>query len=381
VIFGTRPEAIKLCPLIQALRQQSDWETLVCVTAQHRQILDQVLAAFDVKPDFDLDLMQPNQTLPALTARLIARLEKVFSEAHPSLAVVQGDTTTSLCAALCAFYARVPVAHVEAGLRTFDRDEPFPEEMNRVLLGRLATLHFAATEGAAENLRHDGVAHEQIEVTGNTGIDAVLAIRSALESGRMTNESQFRFHPERKLIVVTAHRRESFGNEFENICHALLELSSRADTQIVWPLHPNPSVQNVARQILHENPNILLTEPLDYVPFVDLMRRAYLLITDSGGIQEEGPSLGKPVLVVRNKTERHEAIRAGTAKLVGTHQAAIVSEVARLLDDSVEYARMARRHNPYGDGNASARIVRRVAAYLGAQQAEAQRERTRAATP
>jgi UDP-N-acetylglucosamine 2-epimerase (non-hydrolysing) len=364
VIFGTRPEAIKLCPLIQALRQQSDWETLVCVTAQHRQILDQVLAAFDVKPDFDLDLMQPNQTLPALTARLIARLEKVFSEAHPSLAVVQGDTTTSLCAALCAFYARVPVAHVEAGLRTFDRDEPFPEEMNRVLLGRLATLHFAATEGAAENLRHDGVAHEQIEVTGNTGIDAVLAIRSALESGRMTNESQFRFHPERKLIVVTAHRRESFGNEFENICHALLELSSRADTQIVWPLHPNPSVQNVARQILHENPNILLTEPLDYVPFVDLMRRAYLLITDSGGIQEEGPSLGKPVLVVRNKTERHEAISAGTAKLIGTDRAAIVREAARLLDDSVEYARMARQHNPYGDGNASARIVRRVTAYL-----------------
>jgi UDP-N-acetylglucosamine 2-epimerase (non-hydrolysing) len=337
-------------------------------------MLDQVLAAFDVKPDFDLDLMQPNQTLPALTARLIAHLEKVFSEAHPSLAVVQGDTTTSLSAALCAFYARVPIAHVEAGLRTFDRHEPFPEEMNRVLLGRLATLHFAATEGAARNLRRDGVAQEQIEVTGNTGIDAVLSIRSALESGRMTNESQLRFNPERKLIVVTAHRRESFGNEFENICRAFLELSSRADAQIVWPLHPNPSVQNAARKILRDDPNILLTDPLDYVPFVDLMRRAYLLITDSGGIQEEGPSLGKPVLVVRNKTERHEAISAGTVKLVGTEQAAIVREAARLLDDSVEYARMARQHNPYGDGNASARIVRRVAAYLSGEQ-------TRAATP
>ncbi len=344
------------------------------MTAQHRQILDQVLGAFDVKPDFDLDLMQPNQTLPALTARLIAQLEKVFAEAHPSLAVVQGDTTTSLSAALCAFYAGVPVAHVEAGLRTFDRHEPFPEEMNRVLLGRLATLHFAATEGAAENLRRDGVAREQIEVTGNTGIDAVLAIRSALESGHMTNESQLRFNPERKLIVVTAHRRESFGNEFENICRAFLELSSRADAQIVWPLHPNPSVLNAARKILRDNPNILLTDPLDYVPFVDLMRRAYLLITDSGGIQEEGPSLGKPVLVVRRKTERHEALSAGTVKLVGTERAAIVREAARLLDDPEEYARMARQCNPYGDGHASARIVRRVAAYLGG-------ERTRAANP
>ncbi len=363
-MFGTRPEAIKLCPLVQALQQQSDWETIVCVTAQHRQMLDRVLAAFGVKPDFDLDLMKQGQTLAALSARLIAGLERVFAEAQPALSVVQGDTTTTFCAALCSFYAKVPVAHVEAGLRTFDLQTPFPEEMNRVVTARLAALHFAATEVSAQNLRREGVSAGDIEVTGNTGIDAVLAIRSALESGTVKSNLNLPLDPRRKLIVVTAHRRESFGEGFASICRAIAEISRRPDTQIVWPLHPNPNVQRAVDESLRGNPNILLTDPLDYLPFVDLMRRAYLLITDSGGIQEEGPSLGKPILVLRDKTERPEAVSAGTVKLVGTHQASIVRETFRLLDNPGEYAAMARLHNPYGDGDASARIVARIAKYL-----------------
>jgi UDP-N-acetylglucosamine 2-epimerase (non-hydrolysing) len=364
VIFGTRPEAIKLCPLVQRLQQRIDLETIVCVTAQHRQILDQVLTVFAVKPDFDLDLMQAGQTLSALSARLMAGLEKVFLEVRPSLTIVQGDTTTTLCGALCSFYAHVPVAHVEAGLRTFDWDAPFPEEMNRVVTGRLATLHFAATEWAAQNLRQEGVAAERIAVTGNTGIDAVLSIRAELEAGRMSGVA-IPFDSKRKLIVVTAHRRESFGSGLLGICQAIAELAQRNDAQIVWPVHPNPNVREAVDRTLRGNPNILLIEPLDYLPFVDLMRRAHLLITDSGGVQEEGPSLGKPILVLREKTERPEAVAAGTVKLVGTDRAAIVREALRLLEDSNEYARMARLHNPYGDGRASERIVQRIATFLG----------------
>ncbi len=368
VIFGTRPEAIKLCPLVQKLQQQDDWETLVCVTAQHRQMLDQVLAAFSVKPDFDLDLMQPGQTLAALSARLLAGLEKVFLETRPALTIVQGDTSTTLCGALCSFYARVPIAHVEAGLRTFDMEAPFPEEMNRVVTGRLATLHFAATEWAAQNLRNEGVPPERIEVTGNTGIDAVLSVRSALEA-KLLSGVDLAVDAKRKLIVVTAHRRESFGDGFADICQALAELARRDDTQIVWPVHPNPNVLRAVDKFLRGRPNILLIDPLDYLPFVDLMRRAYLLITDSGGVQEEGPSLGKPILVLRQKTERPEAVEAGTVKLVGTDRAAIVREAVRLLEDQAEYERMARLHNPYGDGHASERIVRRIHASLRAASA------------
>jgi UDP-N-acetylglucosamine 2-epimerase (non-hydrolysing) len=363
VVFGTRPEAIKLCPVVEALRQQPGMDTLVCVTAQHRQMLDQVLSIFDVKPDFDLDLMQPGQTLTALSARLMAGLEKVYIEARPSLVIVQGDTTTTLCGALCAFYARVPVAHVEAGLRTFDLAAPFPEEMNRLVTGRLAALHFAATEGAAQNLRREGVPPERIEVTGNTGIDAVLSVQSALESGRLSG-IDIPLDPKRKLVVLTAHRRESFGEGFVGICQALAELATRDDVQIVWPVHPNPNVRSAVDQTLRDKPNILLIDPLDYVPFVELMRRAYLLLTDSGGVQEEGPSLGKPVLVLRDKTERPEAVEAGTVKLVGTDRAAIVLEAVRLLEDPAKYQRMARLHNPYGDGKASGRIVRRLAQFL-----------------
>jgi UDP-N-acetylglucosamine 2-epimerase (non-hydrolysing) len=255
------------------------------------------------------------------------------------------------------------VAHVEAGLRTFDLDAPFPEEMNRVLTARLAALHFAATEWAAQNLRDEGVALDRIEVTGNTGIDAVLSIRASLEAGQLSGVS-LPIDSSRKLIVVTAHRRESFGEGFVNICEAIAELARRDDVQIIWPVHPNPNVERAVGQILRGRANVLLIDPLDYSPFVDLMRRAYLLITDSGGVQEEGPSLGKPILVLREKTERPEAVEAGTVKLVGTDGVAIVREAVRLLEDPKEYERMARLHNPYGDGHASGRIARRIAGYL-----------------
>jgi UDP-N-acetylglucosamine 2-epimerase (non-hydrolysing) len=367
VVFGTRPEAIKLCPLVSTLRSEpysSHLETVVCVTAQHRQMLDQVLGAFDIKPDYDLDLMRPGQTLTALTSRLLAGLETVFTNLKPSLALVQGDTTTTLAGALAAFYAGVPVAHVEAGLRTFDLDSPFPEEMNRLVTGRLATLHFAATNWAAENLAREGVPADSIQVTGNTGIDAVLTIRDSLETGKLTGFSALPHDRTRKLIVVTAHRRESFGEGFLRICEAIGELASRPDVQIVWPVHPNPNVQRAVDATLRGKTNVMLIEPLDYVPFVDLMLRAHLLITDSGGVQEEGPSLGKPILVLREKTERPEAVEAGTVKLVGTDRETIVREAVRLLEDREEYDRMARLHNPYGDGQACGRIAARVSRYL-----------------
>ena len=366
VVFGTRPEAIKLCPLVSALRRDPfcySLETIVCVTAQHRQMLDQVLAAFEITPDYDLDLMRPGQTLTALTARVLAGLEPVLTAVKPSLVIVQGDTTTTFCAALAAFYAGIAVAHVEAGLRTFDMHAPFPEEMNRVVAARLADLHFAATDWAAENLLREGVRPESIQVTGNTGIDAVLAIYDGLERGRLSGLS-LPLNASKKLILVTAHRRESFGQGFVRICEAISTLAERDDVQVVWPVHLNPNVQDTVHKILGRHSNVLLVEPVDYLPFVDLMRRAYLLITDSGGVQEEGPSLGKPILVLREKTERPEAVRAGTVKLVGTNRDAIINEATRLLDDSDEYERMARLHNPYGDGKASGRIAGRIFSYL-----------------
>ena len=366
VIFGTRPEAIKLCPLVSALRSHpatAGMQTLVCVTAQHRQMLDQVLNAFAITPDFDLNMMTAGQTLTGLSARLLSGLEEVFQQVKPALAVVQGDTTTTLSGTLAAFYARVPVAHVEAGLRTFDLQAPFPEEMNRVLTGKLATLHFAATQWAADNLVREGVASDSIQVTGNTGIDAVVTMRDAIERGRHTGLS-IPLDPSKKLIVVTAHRRESFGDGFVRICEALAELDRRPDVQIVWPVHPNPNVQRVVASVLRHKTSVTLTEPQDYLPFIDLMRRAYLLITDSGGVQEEGPSLGKPILVLRDKTERPEAVEAGTVKLVGTDRNRIVMEANRLLDDTAEYERMARLHNPYGDGQACGRIAERIRRFL-----------------
>jgi len=365
IVFGTRPEAIKLCPLITVLRSPpfTALKVSVCVTGQHREMLDQVLSVFDVKPDWDLDLMQPGQTLTGLTARLLAALEPVLLEAKPSLVVVQGDTTTTLCGALAAFYAGVPVAHVEAGLRTSDLSAPFPEELNRSVASRLATLHFAPTEWAAGNLRREGVPEGSIYVTGNTGIDAVIAIRDRLEQGKITR-SALPLEAGRKLIVVTAHRRENFGHGFACICQAVADLARRADVQVVWPVHLNPNVTGTVNSLLRGKPNIALIEPLDYVGFVDLLRRAYLVITDSGGIQEEGPSVGKPVLVLREKTERPEGIEAGTVRLVGSNRDLIVREATRLLDDEAEYQRMAHVNNPYGDGQASRRIADRIAGFL-----------------
>ena len=365
LIFGTRPEAIKLCPVIRSLREHpSRFQVKVCVTAQHREMLDQVLEAFDVRPDHDLDLMLPGQTLFQSTSRILAGLEPVLADERPALVIVQGDTTTTFCGALAAFYLHVPVAHVEAGLRTGDLRQPFPEEMNRVLTSHLASLHFAATEKAAENLRSEGVAPATITVTGNTGIDAVLYVRDGLERGRLQRRDWPELDPSKKLVVVTAHRRESFGPGFERICRALAEIANRSDVQVVYPVHPNPNVQSPVQRFLAGHPNIRLVEPMSYVPFVDLMRRAYLLITDSGGIQEEGPSLGKPILVLREKTERPEAVLAGTVKLVGTDEGTMVRAATTLLEDRDAYEAMARVHNPYGDGSASPRIAEAIYSFL-----------------
>lgn len=365
-VFGTRPEAIKLCPVALHLRARSDdFQVKVCVTAQHRELLDQVLDAFEVKPDYDLGLMLPGQTLFQSTSRILAGLEPVLEAERPDMVLVQGDTTTTLCGALAAFYCKVPVGHVEAGLRTGDPLQPFPEEMNRVLTTHLAALHFAATEGAAANLVAEGVPRRRIAVTGNSGIDAVLYVRDGLEQGRLRGPDWPWLDPARKLILVTAHRRESFGEGFERICAALAQLARRRDVQIVYPVHPNPNVQAPVARHLSGLENVLLVEPLAYVPFVDLMRRAYLLLTDSGGVQEEGPSLGKPILVMREKTERPEAVAAGTVRLVGTGEKRIVEQASLLLDDPLEYQRMSRVHNPYGDGRASSRISDVILSFFG----------------
>ncbi len=366
-IFGTRPEAIKLCPVLLHQRtRRGEFDARLCVTGQHREMLDQVLSVFEVVPDHDLNVMQPGQTLFQSTSRILAALEGVLAAERPDLVIVQGDTTTTLCGALAGFYANIPVAHVEAGLRTGDMRQPFPEEMNRVLTTRVSQLHFAATDWARGNLLSEGVANGRVWVTGNPGIDAVLYVSNGLESGRLSTTHRLPLDPSKKLVLVTAHRRESFGEGFERICRALAHLAERPDVQIVYPVHPNPNVQAPVNEHLAGRANVLLTEPLTYVPFVDLMRHAYILLTDSGGVQEEGPSLGKPILVMREKTERPEAVVAGTVKLVGTDEETIYSEAARLLDDRSEYERMARIHNPYGDGQASERIADGILSFFGA---------------
>lgn len=364
-IFGTRPEAIKLCPVIRYFREHApQLEPRICVTAQHREMLDQVLEVFGIQPHHDLNAMREGQTLAGATSRILAAIEPVVTREKPDLILVQGDTATTLCGALAGFYARVPVGHIEAGLRTGDLAQPFPEEMNRVVVSRLSRLHFAATEWASSNLRAEGVAGESICVTGNTGIDAVVYIRDLLEGGKVKGREWPGLDPSKRLILVTAHRRESFGAGFEQICRALRPIADRGDVQVVYPVHPNPSVTEPVRRNLAGHPHILLIEPLDYIGFVDLARRAYLILTDSGGMQEEAPSLGKPVLVLREKTERPEAVEAGTAELVGTDSDRIVGATMRLLDDAGEYTRRGRIHNPYGDGNASARIAAFLTAHL-----------------
>jgi len=362
-IFGTRPEAIKLCPLVLTLRSMpARFEVRVCVTAQHRAMLDQVLDVFGISPDFDLDLMQPGQSLAALTGRVVTALEPVLHSARPDLVVVQGDTTTTMAAALAAFYQHIEVAHVEAGLRTGDPHQPFPEEMNRVLTSRIASWHFAPTRRAEQALRSEGVAADKIVVTGNTGIDAVIWVRDQLDSGALAAPPWPWLLPEKRLILVTSHRRENFGPGFDRSMRALAALASRPDVQVVYPVHRNPNVLGPAQRLLSGKPNVVLLDALPYAPFVDLMRRAYLIVTDSGGIQEEAPSLGKPVLVLREKTERPEAVEAGTVKLVGTDEDRIVGEATRLLDDETEYKRMTAVHNPYGDGHACERIARALCA-------------------
>jgi UDP-N-acetylglucosamine 2-epimerase (non-hydrolysing) len=356
-IFGTRPEAIKLARVIHELRAHTGIRPIVCVTAQHREMLDQVLKIFSIRPDYDLDIMAAGQTLPQSTSRILMKLEPVLAEVRPDMIFVQGDTTTTFCGALAGFYADIPVAHVEAGLRTGDIRQPFPEEMNRVLVSRLSTLHFAATAAARNNLLADGVAPAQIHVTGNTGIDAVLHIRDQLDEGQLESREWDFLNSAKKLLLVTAHRRESFGAGFDTICMALRQIAEQNDVQIVYPVHLNPNVRRPVQEHLQGHRDIVLLEPLNYVDFVDLMRRAYLILTDSGGIQEEAPSFGKPVLVMREKTERPEAVEAGTSTLVGVETERIAKAVTRLLTDEGEYRRRARIHNPYGDGHASERIA------------------------
>ena len=359
-VFGTRPEAIKMAPVVKALATDSAFDAKVCVTAQHRQMLDQVLDIFAILPDFDLNLMKPGQDLSDITSNVLLGMRDVFRQWRPDIVLVHGDTTTTLAASLSAYYAKVKLAHVEAGLRTHNKYSPWPEELNRRITGAVTDIHFAPTEKARSNLLSEGIAPDSIHITGNTVIDALLDVVSRVRSDEVLRnrfESQFSFlDPRKHLVLVTGHRRENFGAGFENICHALGEIASRGDTQVVYPVHLNPNVQEPVRRILSGVSSVHLIEPLDYLPFVYLMDRSTLLITDSGGVQEEAPSLGKPVIVMRDTTERPEAVEAGTVKLVGTDRAAIVREANRLLDDKAAYEAMALAHNPYGDGQAAARI-------------------------
>ena len=365
LVFGTRPEAIKMAPVVLALRERGDMRVSVTVTAQHRQMLDQVLGIFGIRPEHDLDVMREKQDLSELFSRILLGMKDVLARDRPHLVLVHGDTSTTLATALAAFYARVPVGHVEAGLRTGDMQAPWPEEMNRTLAAPLSTLHFAPTERSRANLAREGIPPGAIHVTGNTVIDSLLRVVAKIEADpalRDTLAAGFDFlDPARRLVLVTGHRRENFGRGFERICKAIATLAGRPDVQVVYPVHLNPNVQEPVSRILGGLANVHLIEPQDYLPFVYLMSRAHVILTDSGGIQEEAPSLGKPVLVMRETTERPEAVEAGTVRLVGTSAEAIAGEAAKLLDDPARYAEMARAHNPYGDGQAAARIAESVA--------------------
>ena len=350
-VIGTRPEAIKMAPVIIALKKCPCIDCRVLATAQHRHLLDQVLRIFEIEPDIDMDIMRPNQALTTLTARLLLDLDNVLQTEKPDAVLAQGDTTTVMTIALACFYHRIPFGHVEAGLRTWDMANPFPEEMNRVIASRLAKWHFAPTESSRQNLLKEGIVDSDIFVTGNTVIDALLSV------AEREIQLPFKLNPG-CLILVTAHRRENFGEPFKEICRAVLSLVERNhDVQVVYPVHPNPNVKDVVCQILGNHPRITLCEPLDYLPFVEVMKRSYLILSDSGGVQEEAPALGKPVLVLRRKTERPEAVQKGVVRLVGPDFDEIVSAVQRLLDDEIAYKQMARGVSPYGDGHAAGRIV------------------------
>ena len=365
LIFGTRPEAIKMCPVVKEIAKDPDLKPIVCVTAQHREMLDQVLHLFQVQPDYDLNIMKDRQTLYDITSRVLTGLAPVLAEVKPDLVLVHGDTTTTFAGALAAYYAQIPVGHVEAGLRTNNKYNPFPEEMNRRLTGAICEWHFAPTKLAKENLLKENVVTDRIVVTGNTVIDALKMtakdnyvfddkdLQKALQSGK-------------RLIVMTTHRRENLGEPLHQVYKALKAvLKTHEDTMVVFPVHKNPAVRSVVNEELAGLDRVILTEPLDYEPFANLMNHAYLILTDSGGIQEEAPSLGKPVLVVRNTTERPEAVTAGTVKLVGTDYAKVYDEMNKLLDDKKYYRSMAEAVNPYGDGLASQRIVQKIRQIFG----------------
>ena len=372
VIFGTRPEAVKMAPVIKALQKHPDRiDTCICVTAQHRQMLDQVLEAFDITPDIDLDLMQPDQTLSELTARIFTALDPVLTEQQPDWLLIQGDTTTVMAAAILGYYKQVKIGHVEAGLRTHDKWQPFPEEINRRIAGVVADLHFAPTENNRQNLLHEGIPDDIIKVTGNPAIDALHIIShkpAPSEVARLLDELEVA-DGKRRLVLVTAHRRENFGQPIRDICQALKRLAEAYQDEIslIYPVHLNPHIQEPVYQILSGISNIRLLPPIDYLPLVHLMKHAVLILTDSGGIQEEAPSLGVPTLVLRERTERQEGVASGTLKLVGTDADAIFTAAQQLLDDPQAHAAMAGAVNPYGDGHAAERIV---AALLAAQPPE-----------
>lgn len=363
LVFGTRPEAIKMAPLALQLKQREDsFDTKVCVTGQHRQMLDQVLDLFNLTPDFDLNLMKPGQTLSDITSSVLKGLEQVFTEWTPDVVLVHGDTATTFAASLAAYYHKIAVGHVEAGLRTGDIYSPWPEEANRKLTGALTTYHFAPTQSSYNNLIKENIDPKNITITGNTVIDALLTVKEKVETDRAVIaqfEQQFNFlDSTKKLILVTGHRRENFGQGFLNICTALANIAKQyPDVQIVYPVHLNPNVQKPVNELLSGISNIYLIAPQDYLPFVYLMNRSYLILTDSGGIQEEAPSLGKPVLVMRDTTERPEAVEAGTVKLVGTDATLIQQSVVELLENTDLYQTMAAAHNPYGDGTACQQII------------------------
>ncbi|MEP7137216.1 MAG: UDP-N-acetylglucosamine 2-epimerase (non-hydrolyzing) [Chloroflexota bacterium] len=364
-VFGTRPEAVKMAPIVRLLNQTKGIESVVCVTAQHRQMLDQVLELFQIKPDYDLDLMREGQSMAQVSAGIFTHLDPILEEIKPDWVLAVGDTTTVVTTSLLAFYRKIKFGHVEAGLRTHNKWQPFPEEINRRLATVTADLHFAPTEWSQGNLLREGVEPSAIRVTGNSVIDALNIVSKQAEPPEvknLLNQLEINDKPtsglkNRRLILVTAHRRENFGAPLENICHALKELAARANVEIVYPVHLNPNVQEPVNRILKDVKHITLLPPLDYLPLVHLMKRATLILTDSGGIQEEAPAFGIPVLVLRETTERPEGVEAGTLKLVGTEIGHIVQEAQRLLDDRLEYAKMSKASNPYGDGHAAERIV------------------------
>ena len=364
-IFGTRPEAIKMAPLVKALSHSNKIEAKVCVTAQHREMLDQVLDLFDIVPDYDLNIMKPGQSLYDVTTNILLGLKPILEEFKPDLVLVHGDTSTTLSASLAAFYQQIPVGHVEAGLRTGNLSSPWPEEGNRKLTGAITKLHFAPTETSKQNLINEATNEADIVITGNTVIDALLQVVDKVQTDEALIASlQAKFpqlNDDKKLILVTGHRRESFGGGFERICEALAEIATNhPEAQVLYPMHLNPNVREPVNRILKNVNNVHLIEPQEYLPFVYLMNKATLIVTDSGGVQEEAPSLGKPVLVMRDTTERPEAVDAGTVKLVGTDKERIVSAVHKLLTDKEEYQKMSRAHNPYGDGKACERIVNKI---------------------